>query len=113
MACGDLYDELPRCLLSGLGQKIQSAERPSSSSCFYPFGCFKVQSSILCGYSTANEEKEKMNIKTFSTSSIASLALLLSACGNAANTTANNSTTTTTANKSNTAMVANSNQRAV
>ena len=38
---------------------------------------------------------------------IASLALLLSACGDAANTTTNNSTTTTT-NKANTAVVANS-----
>jgi len=44
--------------------------------------------------------------------SIASLALLFSACGNAANTTANNSTTNT-ANKSNTAVVINSNQPAV
>ena len=44
--------------------------------------------------------------------SIASLALLFSACGNAANTTANNSTANT-AGKSNTAVVANSNQPAV
>lgn len=44
--------------------------------------------------------------------SIASLALLFSACGNAANTTANNSTANI-ANKSNTAVVANSNQPAV
>jgi len=44
--------------------------------------------------------------------SLASLALLSSACGNAANTTANNSKTNT-ANKSNTAVVTNSNQPAV
>src|SRR5215210_4829514 len=51
-------------------------------------------------------------VTTFSILSIASLALLFSACGNAANTTANNSTTNT-ANKSNTAVAANSNQPAV
>jgi protein involved in sex pheromone biosynthesis len=53
-----------------------------------------------------------MKITTFSMLSIASLALLLSACGNAVNTTTNNSTTNT-ANKSNTAVVTNSNQPAV
>ena len=49
---------------------------------------------------------------TFSTLSVASFVLLLSACGNAANTTANNSTANT-ANKSNTAVVINSNQASV
>lgn len=49
-----------------------------------------------------------MKIRTSSTLSIASLALLFSACANTGNTTANNSTTTTT--KSNTAVVVNSNQ---
>jgi hypothetical protein len=53
-----------------------------------------------------------MKTTTFSMLGTASLALLLSACGNAANTTANNSTTNT-ANKSNTAVVVNSNQPAV
>jgi protein involved in sex pheromone biosynthesis len=53
-----------------------------------------------------------MKFTTFSTLSIASLALLFSACGNAANTNANN-TTANTANKSNTAAVVNSNQTAV
>jgi len=53
-----------------------------------------------------------MKITTFSKLSIASFALLLSACGNAANTTANNSTTSIT-NRSNTAVVVNANQPAV
>jgi protein involved in sex pheromone biosynthesis len=53
-----------------------------------------------------------MKITTFSMLSIASLALLFSACGNAADTTANNSTTNT-ASKSNTAVVANAKQPAV
>ena len=53
-----------------------------------------------------------MKITTFSMLSIASFALLFSACGNAADTTANNSTTNT-ANKSNTAVVANAQQPAV
>ena len=53
-----------------------------------------------------------MKITTFSTLSIAALALLFSACGNAGNTTANNSTANS-ANKSNTAVVINSNQTAV
>jgi hypothetical protein len=54
-------------------------------------------------------------ITTFSTLGIASLLLLLSACGNAANTTTNTTTNTTMANttKSNTAVVTNSNQTAV
>lgn len=47
----------------------------------------------------------------FSSFGIASLVLVLSACGNASNTTSNTSTTNTT-NKSNTAVVANSNQTA-
>jgi hypothetical protein len=51
-----------------------------------------------------------MKITTASTLGIASLALLLSACGNAGNT---NSTTTNTTTKSNTAVVANANQTAV
>jgi protein involved in sex pheromone biosynthesis len=53
-----------------------------------------------------------MKITTFSMLSIVSLALLFSACGNAGNTTVNNSTANT-ANKSNTAVVANSNQTSV
>lgn len=53
-----------------------------------------------------------MKITTFSTLSIASLALLFSACTSATNTTTNNSTTNT-ANKANTAVVVNSNQTAV
>ncbi len=55
-------------------------------------------------------------ITIFSTLGVASLVLLFSACGNAANTTANNttiSTTTSTVNKSNTAVVNNSNQTTV
>ena len=48
-----------------------------------------------------------MKIKAVSTLGVASLALLLLACGNAANTTANNSTSTTVS-KSNTATVINS-----
>jgi hypothetical protein len=48
-----------------------------------------------------------MKVTTLSTLGIASLALLLSACSNAANTTANNSTTTTVSK--NTAVVANTN----
>ncbi len=52
----------------------------------------------------------KINISL--TLSIASLALLFSACVNAANTTSNN-TTANTAGKSNTAVVANANQTAV
>ena len=52
-----------------------------------------------------------LNITTFSMLSIASLALLLSACGSAVNTTANISTANS-ANKSNTAVVTNSNQTA-
>ena len=52
-------------------------------------------------------------ITTLSTLGIASLALVLSACANAANTTANTSTTNTTTSKSNTAVVSNSNQTAV
>ena len=50
-----------------------------------------------------------MKIKIISTLGIASLALLFSACGNAANTTANNSAANA-ANKSNVAVVVNSNQ---
>ncbi len=53
-----------------------------------------------------------LKINTFSALSIASLALLFSACGSAGNTTANISTANT-ANKSNTSVVANSNQTAV
>ena len=53
-----------------------------------------------------------LKVTTFSTLSIASLALLFSACGKTGNTTANISTTNT-ANKSNTAVVANANQTAV
>jgi hypothetical protein len=53
-----------------------------------------------------------LKITTFSTLSIALVALLFSACGSAGNTTANISTANT-ANKSNTAVVANSNQTAV
>lgn len=53
-----------------------------------------------------------MKITTFSTLSIASLALIFSACGSTTNTTTNNSTVTTV-NKSNTSVVANSNQMAV
>lgn len=52
-----------------------------------------------------------MKIKTFSMWGIASFAFLLSACGNAVNTTANNTTTNTTT-KSNTAVAVNSNQTA-
>lgn len=51
-------------------------------------------------------------ITIFSTLGVASLVLLISACGNAANTTANNSTSNTV-NKSNTAVVNNSNQTTV
>lgn len=51
-------------------------------------------------------------ITIFSTLGIASLGLLLSACGNASNTTVNTSTVNTT-NKSNTAVVTNANQTAV
>ena len=51
-------------------------------------------------------------ITIFATSGVASLALLFLACGGAANTTANSTTTNTTV-KSNTATVANSNQAAV
>lgn len=51
-------------------------------------------------------------ITIFSAVVIASLTLLFSACGNAANTTANSTTTNTTV-KSNTAVVVNSNQTAV
>src|SRR5215216_702133 len=53
-----------------------------------------------------------LKITTFSMLSIASLALLFSACSRAGNTTANISTANT-ANKSNTAVVANANQTAV
>jgi hypothetical protein len=53
-----------------------------------------------------------LKITTFSTLSIASLALLFSACGSTGNTTANISTANT-ANKSNTAVVANSTPTAV
>jgi hypothetical protein len=53
-----------------------------------------------------------MRTNTFATLSLASLALLFSACGKTANTTANNSTANT-ANKSNTAVAANSNQKSV
>jgi hypothetical protein len=54
-------------------------------------------------------------ITVFSTLGIASLVLLLSACGNAANTTTNTTTNTSTANttKANTAVVTNANQTAV
>jgi len=52
-----------------------------------------------------------MKITTISVSIIASLTLLSSACGNAVDTTANNSAAN--ANKSNTAVVVNSNQTAV
>ena len=48
-------------------------------------------------------------ITTFSALSLVSFALLFSACGNAENTTANNSTANT-ASESNTAAIANSNQ---
>ena len=55
-------------------------------------------------------------ITVLSTFGIASLLLLISACGNAANTTTNTttntSTTASTANKSNTAVVTNTNQTA-
>ncbi len=50
-----------------------------------------------------------MKIKAISTLGIASLALLFSACGNAVNTTANNSAVNAV-NKSNVATVINSNQ---
>jgi hypothetical protein len=50
-----------------------------------------------------------LKITTFSTLSIVSLALLFSGCGNAANTTANN-TTANASSQSNTAVVTNSNQ---
>ena len=50
-----------------------------------------------------------LKIKTFSTLGIVSLALLLTACGDAGNKNANSSTANT-ANQSNTATVANSNQ---
>ena len=53
-----------------------------------------------------------MKIRTVSTLSLASLALLFSACAGTTNSTANNSTANT-ANKSNTAVVVNSNQTAV
>ena len=53
-----------------------------------------------------------VKISTYSTLSIASVALLFSACGSAGNTTANISTANTS-NKSNTSAVANSNQTAV
>ncbi len=53
-----------------------------------------------------------MKTTIISTLGIASLALFFSACGNAANTTANNSTANA-ANKSNTAIVVNANQTAV
>lgn len=53
-----------------------------------------------------------MKVKTTSILSVASLALLLTACASASNTTTSNSTANTTA-KSNTAGVANSNQAAV
>lgn len=51
-------------------------------------------------------------ITIFSTLGVASLVLLISACGNAANTTTNSSTSNTV-NKSNTAVVNNSNQTTV
>src|SRR5215213_1716974 len=51
-------------------------------------------------------------ITTLSALVIASLALILSACASASNTTTNTSTTNTTTNKSNTAVVVNSNQTA-
>jgi len=53
-----------------------------------------------------------MKMPTCSTLAIASLALLFSACGGAANTTTNTSTATTS-NKSNAAAAANSNHTAV
>lgn len=53
-----------------------------------------------------------MKINTSSTLSIASLALIFSACVNTANTTANSSTANG-GGQSNTAVVANSNQKAV
>ena len=53
-----------------------------------------------------------MRSTNFSTLGMALSALLLSACGNAANTTVNSSTTNTNV-KSNTAVLANSNQPAV
>ncbi len=53
-----------------------------------------------------------MKATTVSTLSIASLALLFSACSNASNTTTTNNSTTTTVNK-NTAVVVNSNQTPV
>ena len=70
-------------------------------------------SHLLIEKSASEWEKLKvMKIKTFSTLSIASLALIISACGNAGNTTVNNSTANT-ATKSNTAVVTNSNQTTV
>ncbi|HWT00997.1 MAG TPA: hypothetical protein VN256_12185 [Pyrinomonadaceae bacterium] len=51
-------------------------------------------------------------ITIFSTLGIASIVLILTACGNAANTTSNTSTSNTV-NKSNVAVVVNSNQTAV
>lgn len=51
-------------------------------------------------------------ITTLSALGVASLALILSACASASNTTTNTSTTNTTTNKSNTAVVVNSNQTA-
>jgi hypothetical protein len=59
-----------------------------------------IESSVL--------EKERMKsskIRTFSTLSIASLALLISACGNAANTTGNNTTANTASQNTATATV--------
>lgn len=54
-----------------------------------------------------------MKFTTFSTLSIASLALLFSACGQAGNTTANISTTNTTNKTTTTTAVVNSNQTSV
>jgi len=54
-----------------------------------------------------------MKIIIISVLTIASLTLLFSACGNAVNTTTNNSNAATPVNKSNTAVVVNSNQVAM